>query len=442
MSISPANGVTILAGDLGKCCGEGSAYGRGEPAAIVQNVFTSVCSGFRSDNERVPTIDAAGYPRQGEAMRALHPTNGVLVLTQVLLAVVFVSVLPSGCGGAPGGNAQPVDAAEIVDSYDCLAPNLGGWAVHPDPTHPPGPQHLDAPDPGRVPTGFIPTTAVRCDQMASVEDAEGQWSAVTAVTLTGDLTPLLAALGELDDGIGPGPCTADIELVPPLWLVDAAGRAIHAHYPRDRCAKTKPGVHTALAGLSVRDTTTLKQTLIVPRAALDSGCAAAWTAPFNAGIPLSIPSAGSSSGAVGASPAPPTPIADTVLAEMDGLRWCRYAVEPAPADLAEPGGSEPDGSVAAPAKGTLHSGRFVAGGTLDTATARLVADVAASGPVSRSCDESATKFLTLRPSRGGHELGSIITVELDGCGLLHRDGSDARTLPADARELLTVRTSR
>ncbi|MHA7262469.1 hypothetical protein ACX80W_04590 [Arthrobacter sp. TMN-37] len=380
-------------------------------------------------------------------MRALHPANGVLALTQVLLSVVFLSVLLSGCGGAPDGNAQSVDAAEIVDGYDCLAPNLGGWTVPPDPTHPPGSQHQDAPDPGRVPAGFVPTTAVRCDQMGSVDDAEGQWSAVTAVTLTGDLAPLLAALAEPDDGIGPGPCTADMELVSPLWLVDAAGRAVHAHYPRDRCAKTKPGVHQALAGLSVRETTTLKQTLVVPRAALDSGCAAAWTAPFAQGIPPAIPSAGSASGTVGASPAPPTPIADTVLAEIDGMRWCRYAVESTPADGAEPDGAEPDGAepdgaVAAPATGTLHTGRFVAGGTLDTATARLVADVAASGPVSRSCNESATMFLTLWPSRGGHELGSIITIELDGCGLLHRNGSDARTLPAHARELLTVQTRR
>ncbi len=400
-----------------------------------------MCAGFRSDNERVPAIDAAGHPGQGEAMRALHPTNRFLALIQVLLAVVLLSVLLSGCG-APCGDAQPVDAAESVDGYDCLAPNLGGWADPPDPTTTPGPQHPDALEAGRVPAGFTPTTAVRCDQMASVDDAEGRWSAVAAVTLTGDMAPLLAALAEPDDGIGPGPCTADMELVSPLWLVDAAGQAVHAHYPRDRCAKTKPGVHKALAGLSVRDTTTLKRTLVVPRAALDSGCAAAWAAPFNEGIPPSIPSAGSSSGTVGASPAPPAPIADSVLAEIDGMRWCRYAVEPAPADAAESTGSEPHGAVAAPATGKLHTGRFVAGGMLETATARLVANVAASGPASRSCDESAMMFLTLWPSREGHELGPTITVELDGCGLLYRDGNDARSLPADVRELLTVQTGR
>jgi hypothetical protein len=51
-------------------------------------------------------------------------------------------------------------------------------------------------------------------------------------------------------------------------------------------------------------------------------------------------------------------------------------------------------------------------------------------------------FLTLWPSREGHELGPTITVELDGCGLLYRDGNDARSLPADVRELLTVQTGR
>ena len=360
---------------------------------------------------------------------------------RVLLSVVTLSALLSGCAGAPGGDAQTVEPAQVVQGYDCLAPNLADWMLPPDPTATADPQHPDAPEAGRVPTGFTPTTAVRCDLMANIEDAEGLWSGITAVTLTGDLTALLAALAEPDDGTWLGPCTADMELVPPLWLVDATGRAINAHYPRTGCGKTKPGVRDALAGLTVAETTALKQTLVEPRAALDSGCAAQWTAPFDEGTLLAVPSTDSFLGADGISPLPSTSLPSTppnvtVPTEIDGMRWCRYAVEPDPA-----GAQEPSGTAAIPGTITLHTGRFVAGGTLDTATARLVAGAAAAEPVPRSCEASAATFVVLVPSQGGQELGMTLTAELDGCELLYRDGSGTRPLPADVRELLTAQTA-
>lgn len=304
----------------------------------------------------------------------------------------------------------------------------------PDPSSAPDPQHPDAPEAGRIPAGFTPTTAVRCDLMASIDDAEGRWSGVSAVTFAGDLTPLLAALAEPDDGHWLGPCTADMELVPPLWLVDAAGRAINAHYPRNGCGKTKPGVRDALSGLKVRETTTLKRTLVEPRAALDSGCAVEWKAPFGEGPSLSIPSTGSPPSDE-ISQIPSKPLTVTEPAELDGMRWCRYTVEPAPA-----GAPESSGAPAFPGSITLRTGRFVAGGTLDTAPAQLVAGVAASEPVPRSCDASTTTFLVLWPSWGGRDLGMTFTTELDGCELLYRDGSGTRPLPADVRELLTALT--
>ena len=390
-------------------------------------------------------------------MGAFRSSDRLSVFSRVLLSVVAVSVLLSGCANAPGNDvpsdsASTVGTAEIVDGYDCLAPNPGGWwAPPPDTTGPPGPQHPDAPAAGRIPADFTPTTAVRCDQTGSVEDAAGQWSGVTAVTLSGDMTQLVAAMSEPDDRTGLGPCTADMELVPPLWLVDADGRAIHAHYPRDECAKTKPGVHNALAGLTVQKTTTLKQTLVVPRAALDSGCPATWAAPFDEGKLRPVPSTDSFSGTNGAPPVPPAPITDTELTDIDGMRWCRYSAGPAPAETAEPDGSPSNasgfdeeasgGSAAVPGRISLHSDGFVAGGTLDAVTAQLVADAAASEPVPQSCDDTATMFLVLWPSREGSDLGMVITVELDGCGLLYGNGRGARTLPAGVHEMLTMQTS-
>ncbi|WEO76412.1 hypothetical protein BJQ94_13695 [Cryobacterium sp. SO2] len=174
----------------------------------------------------------------------------------MLLGTATACVLLSGCVGVSGGDAPEVDPAKIVDGYDCLAPDLIDWAYPPHSASAPDPEHPYAPDAGRVPDGFTPTTAERCDVMTNLGDAQGV--SVTAVTFAGDLAPLLAALAEPDDDDSNVACTADLELVPPLWLVDAAGKAINAHYPVDACHKTKPGARDALAALPVVDTTTLQ----------------------------------------------------------------------------------------------------------------------------------------------------------------------------------------
>jgi hypothetical protein len=185
--------------------------------------------------------------------------------------------------------------ARVVDEYDCLAPNLAGWLVEPErpsgmaPAEPSEPVRPDAPPPGRVPVGFEPVAAIRCDLMAAIEDLDGLWRGVSADTLAGDLGPLLAALDQPDDGNWPGPCTADMEMVPPLWLVDATGRAIHPHYPVNGCGKTKPAVKDALAGLPTVETTTWKRRLTQPRAAIDAGCDAELTAPSGEWSTLAVP---------------------------------------------------------------------------------------------------------------------------------------------------------
>ncbi|WP_157109219.1 hypothetical protein [Cryobacterium arcticum] len=179
-----------------------------------------------------------------------------------LLGAAAVCVLVSGCASIPGGNAKEADPAQIVDSHDCLAPNLIDWALPRHSRSTPDPEHPYAPKAGRVPEGFSPATAVRCDVTADIGD--GQGFSVTAVTFAGDLAPLLAALAEPDDEDSNVACTENLELVPPLWLVDAAGRAINAHYPVDACHKTKPGVRDALAALTVADSTTLQLGQVQP----------------------------------------------------------------------------------------------------------------------------------------------------------------------------------
>jgi len=210
---------------------------------------------LRSGNEPAPNIDAAHNPGQGGAMQPVTSEPITTASLVALISAAAVGVLLSGCVGPPSGGASAVGAAKIVDGYDCLAPNLISWALPPHTNSTPDPDHPYAPKPGRVPHDFTPAMAVRCDVMTDLGDAPGL--RVTAVTFAGDLAPLLAALAEPDDDDSNVACTADLELVPPLWLVDAAGRAINAHYPVNACKKTKPGVRDALDTLPVVDSTTV-----------------------------------------------------------------------------------------------------------------------------------------------------------------------------------------
>jgi hypothetical protein len=378
----------------------------------------------------------------------------------VALAAASIGLLISGCAGLPGGPLTPRggnDPAEIVDGYDCLAPNLDGWVDPPEfpgngtpdePAEPTEPPHPDAPPAGRVPEGFEPVVAVRCNLMDSLEDAQGRWSAVAAETLAGNLGPLLTALDQPDDAQWLGPCTADMELVPPLWLADATGRAIRVHYPVTGCGKTKPAVREALAGLTLAGTVTEKRQLTQPRAAIDAGCDVEWMAPTgdwpklmaplgtlqNVSSPVPHEPEQVTPGVTvnpGVTISPASPPSDPTPGQTDGMRWCRYATQPV-----VPGTEAPqfEGSI------TLQSGRFVSGGTLNQGDAGLVLAAANDAPhnatTGESCGLASVAFIVLWPLWNDEPVGSPLTAQLDGCRLLYRDGSDPRPLPADLHRVL------
>ncbi|ALE91715.1 hypothetical protein AOC05_04125 [Arthrobacter alpinus] len=64
----------------------------------------------------------------------------------------------------------------------------------------------------------------------------------------------MLALAEPSDVSNGDPCTADMQIVADLWLVDASGMDVHVQWPLDVCNKTKPGSSQALAALEVRET--------------------------------------------------------------------------------------------------------------------------------------------------------------------------------------------
>jgi hypothetical protein len=165
-----------------------------------------------------------------------------------------LALVLSGCGLLPGGVSPYTPApASVQDKVDCLAsagPPLGGVPGTP------GPELA-----GSVPEGFVPVQVVRCGT-DHTEVSGAYRMLIREEHLEGDFTALLAALAQPSDRAnGNMACTADAEIVPALWLVNADGQAIHVLWPVDACGKTrgKPDTSKALAGLSVGKVTILTQ---------------------------------------------------------------------------------------------------------------------------------------------------------------------------------------
>lgn len=117
-----------------------------------------------------------------------------------------------------------------------------------------------AADMGSIPAGFVPVSAVECTAFGkNVTDSAGEWRTITQRQLSGDLGPLVKALDEPSDKAdGFLACTDDLEIIPDLWLVNAAGKTVRVQWPQTGCQKSKPGTKEALALLKVEKTTVLK----------------------------------------------------------------------------------------------------------------------------------------------------------------------------------------
>lgn len=191
--------------------------------------------------------------------RAQHRT--LIASGTVALAVLLATV---GCANRPGGAIDgepplPPDS-EPAAQVDCRSE--GSWWFEMEETPDPS-----IPVPGRIPEGFAPSAALLCsvEEMSFVDldpveeggsEAEVEGPMIEVQRHEGDFGPLLAALAEPDDPIPADLfCTADMELVPPLWLEGTDGRVVPVHYPRDACGKTKPAVRDALEQLEVTEVT-------------------------------------------------------------------------------------------------------------------------------------------------------------------------------------------
>ncbi|WP_157884038.1 hypothetical protein [Arthrobacter alpinus] len=160
--------------------------------------------------------------------------------------VASLALVLGGCSTSPGkvSHYTPAPAA-IQEKVDCLAPPE--WHDGSEASQPASDLR------GSVPGGFVPVQVVRCQQ-DFLEQAGVYTRVVRQEHLEGDYSALLAALAQPSDRAnGNMACTADAELLPALWLVNADGQAIHVVWPVDACGKArgKPDTAKALAGLTV-----------------------------------------------------------------------------------------------------------------------------------------------------------------------------------------------
>jgi hypothetical protein len=273
----------------------------------------------------------------------------------------------------------------------------------------------------------------------SVDDDQGRWAAVTVETRTGDFGPLLSALAEPSDQAGFNQaCTADMEIVPELWLENATGEAMRAAWPSTACGKTKRATWKALEKLAMTDTVKLPLVLEVTRPALDAGCV------MSAGTPgQSLPGVTglqtyTTTGEVGENVLPvPVPPAEIVSDDdddddgVDGASVCFYTVDPAtesePGKLRGVDGMEFSDNALGPML-TLQFGTFESATTLSADAAALLPDAASALPAPE-CTADLTRFAVIWPQRVGTRLGSPIQVELDGCQRLF---AGAALVPAPA----------
>ena len=344
------------------------------------------------------------------------------------VGALAATLLLIGCAGPAAPGEAPV--AEVVAAVDCQAPNLGqGMLVTPSvpglPTD--APVRPDAPAAGDVPAGFDPVALYRCTFMDSFEDEQGRWSAATVETLTGDFDRLVTALAEPDDTPGLNQaCTADMEIVPELWLENAAGQAIRAAWPVTACGKTKPATREVVDSFTVTATEKLPLTLIATREAIDAGCSMQASIPLWGGLEM-IEGA-----PLNSAPATSAPQQSATSPTTGDL--CLYTVDPGTDELEPiPGADAELQQQLQDSVVLMVGGNFSGAVPLPGVTIALLTGAASgAGVPAADCDTVATRFAQL----GTTSIVAPVTVELDGCQRVFGSTGTAWQTPAEVSAAL------
>ncbi|MDR6200584.1 hypothetical protein QE374_002493 [Microbacterium sp. SORGH_AS428] len=309
--------------------------------------------------------------------------------TGAFIAVLLAATL-TGCAGAlpfvsgePRGDAVPIEELRCGDGFGGVDPDVVA---------------------GAVPDGFESVALHRCEGFTTQADAEGVWAGSRVERFEGDLSELLAALAE-PNAAAAFACPASMWIGPELWLEGADGRFIRVPYPSDGCAQPRLDVldriEAAVSRLSLVEERFQRGGLIESAEATAAGCTSTAgllvRTDVLAGVDIDqatvVPEVGATAVPV---PPPPLPGAD----EVTGMRVCRYAPAPLPAE----------GSVLS-IRGVLP---FSGVDDLDReGAARVLALFGEAGPAG-ACEAEATSTVVLHPLPET-QAGATVTVELDGC---------------------------
>lgn len=330
--------------------------------------------------------------------------------TGAFIAVLLTAVL-TGCAGVlpfvsgePRGDAVPIDELRCGDGFGGADPDVVA---------------------GAVPDGFEPVALHRCDGFTTQADAEGVWAGSRVERFEGDLSELVAALAE-PNAAAAFACPASMWVGPELWLEGADGRFIRVPYPSDGCAQPRLDVleriEAAVSRLSLVEERFERGSLIESAEATAAGCASsagmlvlAETLP-GAGVDRDrdLPQVGAT-----AVPVPPAPLPS--VDEVTGMRVCRYAPAPLPAE-----GTVVSISGVLPYAGVDALDREQA--------AQALALIGEAGPAGM-CEAEATSTVVLHPLPET-QTGATMTVELDGCRRVVGPDMRATAAPAELLALL------
>ena len=195
-------------------------------------------------------------------LRHVSATSTALAVTALLIASCSTPKTNSNQSlpSAPATTSSNIEhftpaPAKMLSKVDCLT--TAHWYKNLSPDDP------AARDMGSVPAGFMPVYAVKCTAMGpNATDSQGEWRTITEQKLTGNMRALVAALSTPSDKASSGlVCEAMSQMIPDLWLVNAAGQAVHVTWPQTAGNFSKPETEQALAGLRIASETTLKVVL-------------------------------------------------------------------------------------------------------------------------------------------------------------------------------------
>lgn len=202
----------------------------------------------------------AGRERTGRA-----PATARTVAAFALVALL-ASCGSSGATGSPAADTEEAQAAVVVPSADCLAPEvLQALGLRLDASLAATASSREtAAVPGTVPAGFDATGVLVCEVGGQMLDGAGTWTAVTATSRDGSAADLAAVVTAL---AAPGPAAdAPCERAAPVvvWLVDAMDRAIRPQVPVDACGAPSAAVLAALDRLAVTGVVDRPVELVAP----------------------------------------------------------------------------------------------------------------------------------------------------------------------------------